>query len=698
MSTIVLRSVKGSPLTNAEVDANFSNLNTDKYQAGGALGTPASGVVTNLTGTASININGTVGATTATTGAFTTLSATGVTTVQAGTAAAPAITTSGDTNTGIFFPAADTIAFAEGGAESMRIDSSGNLGIGTSSPAAKLEVSTATLTEIRATITGSAGNVARFTLKSPVSHYAWYVSDTVNALVAYDYNAGAERMRLDSSGNLGLGVTPSAWGQGRAIEVFGQGYGIWNGTASIYSIANAYFNSGFKYANTGAQASHYYQFQGAHVWSTAPSGTAGNAISFTQAMTLDANGRWLLGTTTGVGNDFTSIRFNSSGTYSQGMNMVDANASATGSVFMVFRKSDDVSLGGIVRSGTDTALAINGTSYLALRTGDVERARIDSSGNLGLGVTPSAWVDDKALQLPQGSVSSGYEYGISVAAGAFRTASNVWKYTQSAAGVSRFNQVNGSHQWFTALAGTAGNAITFTQAMTLDLSGNLGVGTTSPGSFGKLSVVGTIAPVSPDATIQGLFSAANSGEIRIGGFKSGGGTYLAFTTGADVERARIDSSGNFLVGSTSNPSSTKLYVDGGAGSAGGSFSRSTTDPAGQIIFRNPNGAVGEIYTSGSATVYATSSDYRLKDITGPITTSGAYIDSLNPVEGTWKSDNSPFVGLIAHEVQEASRTNVATGIKDGEQMQGMDYSSAEIIANLIAEVKSLRARLAAANI
>jgi hypothetical protein len=104
-----------------------------------ALGTPASGVVTNLTGTASININGTVGATTPAAGAFTTLSATGVTTVQAGTVSAPAITTTGDTNTGIFFPAADTIAFAEGGAEAMRIDSAqnvtvsaGNLVIGTS--------------------------------------------------------------------------------------------------------------------------------------------------------------------------------------------------------------------------------------------------------------------------------------------------------------------------------------------------------------------------------------------------------------------------------------------------------------------------------------------------------------------------------------------------------------------------------------
>jgi hypothetical protein len=90
-----------------------------------ALGTPSSGTVTNLTGTASININGTVGATTPTTGAFTTLSASGVATFSAGTVADPAITTTGDTNTGIFFPAADTIAFTEGGVEAMRIDSSG---------------------------------------------------------------------------------------------------------------------------------------------------------------------------------------------------------------------------------------------------------------------------------------------------------------------------------------------------------------------------------------------------------------------------------------------------------------------------------------------------------------------------------------------------------------------------------------------
>lgn len=83
--------------------------------------------------------NGTVGATTPNTGAFTTISASGVVTVSAGTVSAPAITTTGDTNTGIYFPAADTIAFTEGGVEAMRLDSSGNVGIGTS-PGSRLDV------------------------------------------------------------------------------------------------------------------------------------------------------------------------------------------------------------------------------------------------------------------------------------------------------------------------------------------------------------------------------------------------------------------------------------------------------------------------------------------------------------------------------------------------------------------------------
>jgi hypothetical protein len=88
------------------------------------------GTVTINPATASTMNNVAVGGTIPLAGKFTALEATGVTTLQAGSVSAPALTTTGDTNTGIFFPAADTIAFAEGGAEAMRLFASSGVSIG----------------------------------------------------------------------------------------------------------------------------------------------------------------------------------------------------------------------------------------------------------------------------------------------------------------------------------------------------------------------------------------------------------------------------------------------------------------------------------------------------------------------------------------------------------------------------------------
>lgn len=169
-----------------------------------------------------------------------TLSTTGVSTFAAGTVALPSITTSGDTNTGIYFPAADTIAFTEGGAEAMRINSSGNVGIGTSSPANKLQVigsGTTAIANIKNTdsfvggtnytvphlyiLSGNntTGNVTRLALgvgSGALVYFDCLMEDAVtsySSMLVRTRGAGgvAERMRINSSGNVGIGTaSPNA--------------------------------------------------------------------------------------------------------------------------------------------------------------------------------------------------------------------------------------------------------------------------------------------------------------------------------------------------------------------------------------------------------------------------------------------------------------------------------------------------------
>jgi len=330
--------------------------------------------------------------------------------------------------------------------ERMRLDATGNLLVGTTS------VFNGASNRGNISLNGATDSIFNFGTGGTNSAYLWstatYLDINVGSSRYMSFSTAAtERMRLDASGNLGLGVTPSAWGVFKAFQ-FGTVGSMSSGSGITTLGHNLYFDgTNFRYL-TATNASFHEQTAGQHKWYTAPSGTAGNAITFTQAMTLDASGRLLVGATSGA----EQVSVVSSDIYQ--LSIKNASASS------------------LVAFGCDS------TNNLRINVNGAERARIDASGNLGIGVTPSAWSSITALQVgTTGSMSS--VSGITNVGHNLYFDGTNFRYL-TATNASLHQQASGQHRWFTAASGTAGNTISFTQAMTLDASGNLGVGTTSP--------------------------------------------------------------------------------------------------------------------------------------------------------------------------------------------------------------------------
>jgi hypothetical protein len=252
------------------------------------------------------------------TAGFTNLSITGVATFAAGTVSLPSITTAGDTNTGIFFPAADTIAFTEGGAESMRIDSSGNVGIGTSSPGQRLDVNGG-----RSYFAANNEPYSIGVRYNGSTNGAFIGSPSADTLTISSWG-GTERMRIDSSGNVGIACTPSAWGSAYKPIQFGLGGSIHGrtDTTAIILGQNTYRDSSndYRYIQTTA-AGLYTLGTGIHSWFGAASGTAGNVVTFTQVLAISrSNSLALEGATSQAG---TGITFPATQSASSDANTLD---------------------------------------------------------------------------------------------------------------------------------------------------------------------------------------------------------------------------------------------------------------------------------------------------------------------------------------------------------------------------------------
>jgi len=309
------------------------------------------------------SINGTtIGATTASTGAFSTLSATGVTTVQAGTVSAPAITTTGDTNTGIFFPAADTIAFTEGGTEAMRLTSAGDVGIGTTSPAQRLDVVTSGGNAyIRVARNAQSAGQVGLHINGGTSGTDWYIANFASTNDLSFFGNGSERMRIASDGLITTNIEGSA-----------TLYAAYSARAWVNFDGTAASNLTGTYSQTGTTVTvtitgHGY-ITGSSAYLDFTSGTAvdgaytvtvtdANTFTVTQASrTTSGNVTSRRNTIRGSGN-VSSVSDNGTGDYTVNFTtaMPDANYSA---VFGGVRPTTNYFIGG-ASSFTTTCVNIN---------------------------------------------------------------------------------------------------------------------------------------------------------------------------------------------------------------------------------------------------------------------------------------------------------------------------------------------------
>jgi len=197
-------------------------------------------------------------------------------------------------------------------------------------------------------------------------------------------------------------------------------------------------------------------------------------------------------------------------------------------------------------------------------TGIVERLRLNHDGNMGLGVTPSAWGGSfKALQVNDSVFYNNNSGDTFVGSNYYYDGTNN-KYINTDYSAA-YGQQAGAHIFYTAPSGTAGNTVTFTQAMTLTSAGLLGISTSSPSTLLQLNEdYGTAAlSISDDSsagdylTFQIVGGQYNGGANEIQAINTtdlslnvATARSLIFKT-SNTERARIDSSGNLLVGGTS---------------------------------------------------------------------------------------------------------------------------------------------------
>lgn len=358
----------------------------------------------------------------------------------------------------------------------MMLDTSGNLGIGTASPGAKLDVSgdirLATNATYLRSITSGGTSVRMLGINSGDVAYVGPIDSGPNSTifnasststVSAFYTSGAERLRIDNSGNVGIGTTTPTFTSGSGLEIQRSDADATLRLDRIGTSANAMeIRSAASLGEVSVVSNNPLLF----------------STNNTERMRIDNAGVVGVGTTIPA-------------SYATKLAVVGGNlgVSEDGPTLVTIRSS----------AGVCSIGAFNATgAALTFRTapsgsGEVERIRIDSAGNIGLGITPNAWSgagsvlqsNSFALVTPPGGGNDTSTF----VTNAFYNGTN-WIYRATSSLATRYDHWAGQHRWFNAPTGGAGTTVTFTQAMTLDASGRLAIGTTTASA--RLDVAGDI--------------------------------------------------------------------------------------------------------------------------------------------------------------------------------------------------------------
>ena len=349
------------------------------------------------------------------------------------------------------------------------------------------------------------------------------------------------------------------------------------------------------------------------------------------------------------------------------------------------------------------------SGVLQLQTNGTTAVTIDASQNAGVGVTPSAWISgSRAIQIGDYSSIGQQSSGSGIFTwNAYQSASGFKYLTTNPALLYQLGN-DGVYRWYQAGSGTAGNAITLTQAMTLDTSGNLGVGVTS---MSQRLVVGGSANtrIQVDGSSTGGIYFTQSGSNA--GTISGSTSAMMFYAPGASESMRLDTSGRLLVGAASFPNYGTLnsYTNSSAPAARFVGGPSTSDGTIALMvdkysgtnttsqwflgftISNQTTASGVITANGaSQAAFGSWSDRRLKENIVDLPPQLDNIMALRPVEFDYieSEGGGHQISFIAQEFEEVYPDAIGERSDGMKTLTGWSKTEARLV-KAIQEMKAI---------